>query len=130
VAVVVLDASVLIAFLDPVDANHPRARAALAAHQSDDLVLPASVFAEVLVGPYRHGAPAVGTVEQFVADLAMRIQPITADIARRAAFLRSRYAALKLPDAFVLGTGDVLDASTVLTADQGWPKVSPRAHLI
>jgi predicted nucleic acid-binding protein len=130
VAVVLLDARVLIAFFDPADAHHPRARAALAAHQSDELVVPASVFAEVLVGPYRHGPAAVGTLEQFVADLAIRIQPITADIARRAAFLRSRHAALKLPDAFVLGAGDVLGASTVLTANQRWPNVSARAHVI
>ena len=129
-AVVVLDASVVIAFLNPADAHHSRARAALAAHQSEELVLPSSVFAEVLVGPYRHGSAAVGTVEQFVAELAIRIQPITADIARRAALLRSRHAALKLPDAFVLATGDVLDASTVLTADQEWPKLSARARAI
>jgi PIN domain nuclease of toxin-antitoxin system len=120
----------VIAFLDPADAQHARARAALAANLSEELVLPASVFAEVLVGPYRHGPASVATVEQFVADFAMRIQPITADIARRAAILRSRDAALKLPDAFVLATGDALDASTVLTADQGWPKLSTRARVI
>src|SRR5579883_1007836 len=54
-AVIVLDASVVIAFLDSSDAHHASAVAALAAHQSEQLVLPASTYAEILVGPYRRG---------------------------------------------------------------------------
>ena len=129
-AVVVLDASVVIAFLDPSDSHHAGAVAAFAAHQMDNLVLPASVYAEVLVGPYRRGAAAVTIVEQFIAAFAMRIEPVSAQIARRAAQLRSRNPALKLPDAFVLATGDVLSASAVLTADGTWPKLSRRARLL
>ena len=128
--VVVLDASVVIAFLDPADPHHRRAEAAFTAHQVENLVLPASVYAEVLVGPYRRGPAAVTTVEQLIADFAMRIGPVGAEIARRAAQIRSRNPALKLPDAFVLATGDVLDASAVLTADSTWPKVSSRARLL
>lgn len=129
-AVVVLDASVVIAFLDPVDTHHLRAVAALTAYRSDELVLPVSVYAEVLVGPNRRGPAAVAMVEQFIADFAMRIEPVSPEIARQAARLRSRGPALKLPDAFVLATGDVLGASVVLTADSAWPKLSPRARVI
>src|SRR6202011_1820083 len=45
VALIVLDASVLIALLDPNDALHTAARAALARHAGDDLKLPASAYA-------------------------------------------------------------------------------------
>jgi predicted nucleic acid-binding protein len=130
VAVAVLDTSVLIGFLDTSDANHDGAVAALAAFRGYELILPASAYAELLVGPNRHGPDAVGKVEQCLVDLALRIEPLTPEIARKAAVLRARHRALKGPDALVLATGDVLDASAVLTADRGWPKVSRRARPI
>jgi predicted nucleic acid-binding protein len=131
VALIVLDASVVIAFLDRADSHHAAAVTAFAAHYVDNfVVLPASVYAEVLVGPYRRGPAALTTVEQFIADFAMRIEPLSPQIARRAAQLRSRHSVLKLPDAFVLATGDVLSASAVLTADSTWPKLSRRARVL
>jgi predicted nucleic acid-binding protein len=130
VALVVLDASVIIAFLDSSDAHHEAAVAALATHPGEEFVLPASAYAEVLVGPCRRGAAAVASVEQFVADFAIRVEPVTAEIATRAAWLRARHQGLKLPDALVLATGDVLAATRVLTADRAWPAVSRRARSI
>lgn len=127
-AVIVLDASVVIAFLDSSDAHHASAVAALAAHQSEQLVLPASTYAEILVGPYRRGPEAVTIVDRFIADLAIRVIPITEQIARHAAALRSQHAALRLPDALVLATGDLLEASIVLTADAAWPRWHARAR--
>lgn len=128
-AVIVVDASVVIGFLDPADAHHARAAAAFAAHRTDELVLPASAYAEVLVVPARRGSAALALVEQFLAAFVIRLQPIDADVARGAALLRARHPALRLPDAFVLATGETLQA-TVLTADTGWPKLSRRARLI
>ncbi len=52
-ALVVLDASVIIGFLDPEDVLHEVSVAALTERQRDDLVAPASVYAEILVAPYR-----------------------------------------------------------------------------
>lgn len=129
-AVVVLDASVVIAFLNPADPHHERAVVAFGAHHEAELILPASVYAEVLVGVYRRGPAAVDTLEQFIADFAMRMEPISAEIARHAARLRARNQGLKLPDAFVLGTGEQIDAAAILTADSAWPKMSSRARLI
>ena len=63
-AVVVIDASVIIAFLDPRDAHHGAAVAALADKRTADLVLPAIVYAEILVGPYRHGKSAVSKASE------------------------------------------------------------------
>ena len=129
-ALVVLDASVVIAFLDATDAHHARAVAALSARRTDELVVPASVYAETLVRPFREGAAAVAKVERFYADFAIRIEPLTPDVARRAAELRSRRAGLKLPDAIVLATGESLSAAAILTADDEWSRVSRRARRI
>lgn len=129
-AVVVLDASVVIGFLDSADAHHARAVEALRALGESELVLPATAYAEVLVGPWRSGPEAVDAVEQFVADLALRVEPVTADIARQAARLRAARRPLTLPDALVLATADVLSASALLTADRAWARLSRRVRVI
>jgi len=129
VAVVVLDASVVIAFLDANDSHHTRAVSALSAAMTSDVVLPASAYAEVLVEPWRRGADAVAHVRKFVADFGIRIEPLTAEVAERAARLRSRHRGLRLPDALVLAATDILDAD-VLTCDRTWTRVSRRAEVI
>jgi predicted nucleic acid-binding protein len=130
VAIVVLDASVVIAFLDAADTHHAAAVAALAQVRSRELVLPASAYAEMLVGPARRGRQAMVAAREFVADLALRVEPLSVDIAERAAVLRATHRSLRLPDAFVLATADALDALSVLTADRTWPRVSRRARAI
>jgi predicted nucleic acid-binding protein len=130
VALAVLDASVVIAFRDPADALHARAVAAFRTHRTDELLLPASVYAEILVGPVRHGPPAVASLEEFIGDFGMQIIPLTSEIARRAAALRAQTPSLRLPDAFVLATGEILDAAIVLTGDSAWPKLSRVARVI
>jgi predicted nucleic acid-binding protein len=74
VALIVLDASVLIALLDPNDALHTAARAAPARHAGDDLKLPASAYAETLVGPARRGqvAAAKRAIEALLQRLLRR----------------------------------------------------------
>ncbi len=129
-ALVVLDASVVIAFLDPDDALHDAAVEALTVHQHDELVIPVSVYAEILIAPYRRGAEAVAEVEAFLADFAVRIEPITPAIARAAARLRSEFGRLRLPDALVLATADGLKARTVLSGDDSWVRVSDLVTLI
>ncbi len=129
-AVVVLDASVLVAYLKVSDSLHSRAVLAMATHQYDELVLPSSAYAEALVGVYHVGPSGVATVEQCLQAFAMRVEALTSEIAHRAAWLRSQRLSLRLPDAFVLATGDILNAALVLTGDAAWPRISPRARLI
>jgi PIN domain nuclease of toxin-antitoxin system len=129
VAIVVLDASVVIALLDAGDAHHAAAVAAIGQARREALVLPASAYAEVLVDPWRRGPGAVSVVRRLVTDLGIHVQPLTADTAEGAARLRARHSALRLPDALVLATADALDA-TVLTCDRAWPRVTRRAHII
>jgi predicted nucleic acid-binding protein len=130
VALVVLDASVVIAFLDPDDALHAAAVEALTEHQHDELLVPSTVYAEILVAPYRRGAEAVAEIEAFVRDFAIRIEATTPVIARAAAQLRSQSRSLRLPDALVLATADELAADVVLTGDESWPRISSRVALI
>lgn len=40
---------------------------ALAEHQHDELLIPVSVYAEILVAPYRRGSEAVAEVEALLA---------------------------------------------------------------
>ena len=129
-ALVVLDASVVIAFLDPDDAVHGAAVAAFTEHQHDELVIPNSAFAEILVAPHRRGAEAVFEVDAFVSDFAVRLEALTPPIAQAAAKLRSETRSLRLPDALVLATADQLEAAAVLTGDESWARISGRVRLI
>ncbi len=119
----VLDAGVLIAVLDGGDAHHVGARAALSTRveQGDRFAVPASVYAEVLVGPYTVGEAAATTVDEFLARLGADIAAADADVARRAAQLRARHRRLRLPDALVIATAQHVGADLLLTTDQRWP---------
>ena len=67
---VALDADVVIAFLDPSDAQHQQAVELLREHlaSGDDILIAATVYAEVIVKPLQHGTD--GTVDQFLAAVA------------------------------------------------------------
>ena len=123
-ALVVLDASVLIAYLDPDDAHHRRAWDAVVERLDDALILPMSAYAEVLVGPVRRGAKALRHVEGMIDEAALRLEPIGRTIAREAARLRAQHGWLPLPHALVLATGTSLAADEILTADRAWARVS------
>lgn len=132
-ALTVLDAGVVIGVLDATDAHHDRAREALRAalDRGDALALPASAYAECLVGPFRRGARSVAAVDAFLADLAIDVEPVTRQLAKRAAQLRAKHGrALRLPDALVLATALHLKADRVLTTDAGWPAVGTAVDLV
>lgn len=124
----VIDAGVLIGFLDRNDAHHDKARRALgeALDRNDRLVLPASALAEALVGPSRRGAGAVSTVRQVIERVPIAIAPLDQDIAAAAAELRAHHRSVKLPDALVIATAVTLDADLLVTTDRNWP---PRGKL-
>lgn len=128
----VLDAGIVIAVLDTDDVHHAAARAALrdAIDRGDRLILPVSAYAEVMVGPHREGESAVTTVDAFVDALPAVVEPVTRATARSAAALRARHGrSLRLPDALVIATADVLGADVVLTTDAGWPDVGVVVHV-
>jgi len=124
VGLTVLDAGVVIAVLDAGDAHHAVAVRSLAdaLDRGDELVVPASAYAECLVAPNRHGPTAVAMVDRFLDALPARVEPATRRIGATAAALRSEHGpGLRLPDALVIATAMVLGADRLLTTDPRWP---------
>jgi predicted nucleic acid-binding protein len=120
VGVVLLDSGAIIAFLEPTDALNASAVAALTPiSQQDDLIASVVTYAEVLAG-VEAGHHARSIVQGFFQQIITRIEPLDTTIAERAAVLR---AALKMPDALILATGE-LRADRVVTGDDKWPKVN------
>ena len=129
----VLDAGIVIAVLDSDDVHHGVAYGALrdALDRGERLVLPASAYAELMVGPRRAGRDAVATVDAFVDALPATVEPATRDIARGAAALRDSHGrSLRLPDALVLATADHIGADVVLTTDAAWPDTGVVVHVV
>jgi predicted nucleic acid-binding protein len=132
-ALSVLDAGVIIGILDEKDPHHGAAKDAVrqALERRDALAVPASAYAECLVGPARSGRDAMRTVDAFLADLAADVEPITRQVASRAAQLRARHGnRLRLPDALVLATAIHLGADRVITTDAGWPGAGVTVEVI
>jgi predicted nucleic acid-binding protein len=63
-------------------------------------------------------------VDAFLTDMAAEVEPITRQVASRAAQLRAQHGSrLRLPDALVVATALHLKANRVITTDAGWPRV-------
>ena len=128
-----LDAGVIIGVLDGEDPHHTAARVALSAalERADALAVPASAYAESQVGPARRGREAMRRLDAFLADLSIAVEPITRQVAVRAAQLRARHGTgLRLPDALVLATALHLKADRVLTTDARWPSVGVSVNVL
>ena len=90
-ALVVFDASVLVAFLSRGDGHHAEAievvRSSL--ERGSERWICAVPLSEILVGPLRSGRPEI--VESFMERLSVEIRPVDAALARR---LLSAYSEL------------------------------------
>ena len=123
----VIDAGIIIGVLDADDAHHSAAVLALSAviGKDNQIAVPASAYAEALVGPARRGPSGRRAVDDFLADLAAEVEPITRQVAARAAELRASHGKrLTLPDALVVAVAMHLKADRILTTDRRWPKLS------
>jgi predicted nucleic acid-binding protein len=128
VALIVLDASVLVALLDPDDDRHGAATAALRRCAGDDLRVPASAYSECLAGPASAGRLA--EAKRAIRSLVVEVVPFTEYVAEEAAELRARHAGLRFADALVVATAGVLDADVLLTGDQGWRTLSSSVEVV
>ena len=95
---ILLDASVLIAFLDSADVHHDRAQALLLTEADEELAASALTLTEVLVGPVRTGRGP--QVIDAIRDLAIRAVALP-DEPLDLATLRAR-SGLRMPDCCVL----------------------------
>lgn len=113
---VALDADVVIAFLDAADDQHEQAVSALGPRLStgEDIILSASVYAEIMVRPMARGTDA--TVDEFLDAIKANVIAVDRPIARLAAQLRGRHRSLRLPDALSLATA-LAAAAELLTLD-------------
>lgn len=120
---VALDADVVIAFLDAGDDQHAHAvdllRPRLAA--GEEILIGASVYAEVMVRPLAHGTG--GRVDEFIDAIGATVLAIDRELARRAADLRARHRSLRLPDALSLGTA-LMAGADLVTLDQRLRRVA------
>ena len=123
-ALTVLDAGVLIGFLDSNDIHHASATTAIAAvHTSGDHgIVPATAYAELLVRPFRQGTARVKVADEALDALGFTVEPVTRAIAKAAAQLRATHRNLRLPDALVIATARAVGATRLVTTDRRWPK--------
>ena len=107
-ALIVLDASVLIGLLDTADPHHDRATDDVEAadRQGQPLLLPASAYSEMLVAFAR--ARRLEEAHRAISAMGIIVVSLTDMIAERAAELRARHNRLRLPDAIVLATAQQL----------------------
>ncbi|MGQ0777369.1 MAG: type II toxin-antitoxin system VapC family toxin [Pseudonocardiales bacterium] len=96
---IVLDASVLIAYLDSHDDHHVAAETLLAGAVDDDLGVNSLTLAQVLVVPARDGR--LEPVQRALRDLEVEELPFPSDAAVRLAQLRAS-TGLRMPDCCVL----------------------------
>lgn len=104
---IVLDASVIIAYLDSEDHHHARAEALLAREIDEDFGADSLTLAEVLVAPARENRLAA--VRTILAELEVQELPFPEDTAVRLAQLRAA-TGLKMPDCCVLLAAEQHDA--------------------
>lgn len=111
---IVLDASVLIAYLDRNDEHHAAAEALLAHLIDEDLGANSLTLAEVFVAPLRDGR--LQAVREALSDLEIHELSFPIDTAVRLAQLRMT-TRLKMPDCCVLLTADAT-AGAIASFDQ------------
>jgi predicted nucleic acid-binding protein len=105
---IVLDASVLIAFLDGDDKHHAAAEQLLAQAIDEDLAVNSLTLAEVLVVPVRDGR--LDRVLAAFQALDVQELPFPADTALRLAKLRAA-TGLKMPDCCVILAAEAAGAA-------------------
>lgn len=120
-----LDTTVLAAFLDASDATHPVAR-----HLLDELVASGRNSAivsmitvmEILVRPLRASPPGHHTVLAFLRSHPnLECVPVDLQIAQEAAHLRASKR-FSPPDALIVGTGFATQVAALVTNDHAWSR--------
>lgn len=112
---IVLDASVLVAYLDGEDRHHATAETLLAQAIEDDFAANTLTLTEVLVVPARNGR--LGAVRAVLRDLDVEELPFPVDSAVRLAQLRAA-TGLKMPDCCVLLAAEEVGARVACFDDR------------
>lgn len=121
---IVLDASVLIAYLDADDEHHAAAEGLLSEAIDDEIGANSLTLAEVLVIPVRDGRAEL--VQEALRDLELDELPVPAHPAARLAALRVS-TGLKLPDCCLLLAAEDAGAA-IASFDQRLIEVARDRH--
>ncbi len=122
---IVLDASVLIAYLDGEDEHHEAAEAVLAREIDDDFGADSLTLAEVLVVPARDDR--LDAARLTLRELDVEELPFPSDTAVKLALLRSE-TALKMPDCCVLLAAEHV-GGRLASFDEGLRKAAVKRSL-
>lgn len=113
----VLDANVVIGFLDGANANHEQAVALLGSRLGEPLGMHEVTIAEVLAGPAQLGRAAAQQVWAAIQELG--VSPLDRVASPLDVALMRSSAGLPIPDCLViLSAGPVSDANPILTFDE------------
>jgi predicted nucleic acid-binding protein len=122
----VLDSSVVIAYLNANEVASPVARIVIdefLARERNNAVLSASAAGEILVRPYQMGKAREVAFE--ILDMpGVQLRSVDFLVAAEAARMRSE-SKLRLPDAIVLATGVLTGAAVLVTNDRELAAAAP-----
>lgn len=110
---IVLDANVLIAFADPLDASHERAVEVLDHHEWDEFLVNAVTLAEVLIRPTQQAWADV--LDTHLRQIGILVVPVEDDDPLGIASLSARHR-IRTPDAVVLHTA-ITTSDALVTFD-------------
>ncbi len=120
---IVLDANVVIAFLDDRDAHHRFAVDLLESNSFDEFACSVITLAEALVHPTAAGVQDAALAA--VTRIGVRILPLAPTDAAEIARVRSTYG-IRMPDAVVLHAA-IGHSASVMTLDEGLAAAAARA---
>jgi predicted nucleic acid-binding protein len=123
--VIVLDANVLIGFLDANDPHHEAASDLIERRFADGFAASVLTMAEVLVHPTRAGLHDVAAAS--LARIGVRVIPLEASESAALARVRSSYR-IRMPDAVVLHTASAT-GSELATFDDALAAAARRAGI-
>jgi predicted nucleic acid-binding protein len=122
---IVVDTSVLIAYLDGGDALSAAATLLLdqlVAGGSHPAIVSAVTVTECMVRPFRSSPSAVVTAATFLGHFPnLRVRPIDHEVAIEAARVRA-LTGLRTPDALVIATALVAGIATIVAGDKRWDR--------
>ena len=109
---IVLDAGILIAYLNPTDTWHEHVAELFATHASEPLAISELTLAECLVRPTLSGRQS--DVLRVIADLQIERVALPVGAADTLASVRAA-TSLRMPDAVVLHTAEALHSAVATT---------------
>jgi predicted nucleic acid-binding protein len=132
-AMVLLDTSTVLAYLsgaEPASAVAASVIDGFVASGRNPAIVSAITMMETLVRPMRAASStAIRLVDDFLLRFPnLRVDPVTAAVAREAARIRAATAA-PTPDALILATAVAASAKVIVGNDRSWPDIARRGGL-